>query len=162
MPASVCLTADLYSLVICAESHVEQVEEQDPCPPPYLCQLHLKIQDLNYFIHHFRSIFVCTFFFKLKFFFSFCFFTFGGFGRIEMRETIAFCRPQTQIIHSRPSIPRLAFCLNSVLSYGRILRKESLVVCLAILLFSSQLLSLFQMSTEMLENPSIKISTFTG
>lgn len=162
MPASVCLTTDLYSLVICAGSHVEQVEKQDPCPPPYLCQLHLKILDLNSFIHCFKSIFVCAFFFKLKFFFSFCFFTFGGFGKIEMRETIAFCGPWTQIIHSRPSIPRLTFCLNSILSYSRILRKESLVLCLAILLFSSQLLSLFQMSTEMLENLSIQICTFSG
>lgn len=37
-----------------------------------------------------------------------------------------------------------------------------MLLCLAILLFSSQLLSLFQMSTEMLENTSILISTLTG
>lgn len=39
---------------------------------------------------------------------------------------------------------------------------KSLVLCLAVLLFSSQLLLLFQMSTKMLENTSILISTFTG
>lgn len=36
------------------------------------------------------------------------------------------------------------------------------MLCFALLLFSSQLLSLFQMSTEMLENSSILISTVTG
>lgn len=36
------------------------------------------------------------------------------------------------------------------------------MLCLVILLFSYQLLSLFQMSDEMLENSSILISTFTG
>lgn len=37
------------------------------------------------------------------------------------------------------------------------------MLCFILLLFSSQLLSLFQMSTEMLENSySILISTFTG
>lgn len=40
------------------------------------------------------------------------------------------------------------------------LRKGNLVLCLAILLFPSQLLSLFQMSTEMLENPSIGVLLF--
>lgn len=101
----------------------------------------------------------CVFFlyFKFNFFLSFCS-PLVGFGRIEMRETITFYRPLTHIICSSPSILRL----SSILSYGTVLRKESLVLCLVILLFSSHLLSLFQMLIEMLENPSILISTFTG
>lgn len=67
----------------------------------------------------------------------FCFFhLWKVLERTEVRETIAVFRPWTQKICSSPSILRLNLCLNSTLSHGTILRKESLVLCLAILLFS--------------------------
>lgn len=60
-----------------------------------------------------------------------------------------------------PSVPWLPRGLSKSLGYDRIHRK-SLVSCLAFFIFSFLLLSLFEMSTEILEKPSILISALTS
>lgn len=109
-----------------------------------------------------NSMFICPFFFILNFLkFPFYFFNFGRFqkNRNEGGHSIL----QTMdTVPSSPSGSRPTLCPNRILGLWQDIQEESLLLRLAILLFSSQLLSFFQMSFEILENLPILISTLTS
>lgn len=141
----VYLTTHLHSLVLSVLTLLNLMQSKQknrtllllPTSVAFFSNIRFKL-----FYTFLKRVCFCVFF--LFFLFSifktvshFCFFhLWKVLERTEVRETIAVFRPWTQKICSSPSILRLNLCLNSTLSHGTILRKESLVLCLAILLFS--------------------------